>query len=127
SVGSLVTRVFGFVPVERSLRPRVGLFAPLRDKGHLVGTVTGSSGRPSQGSRPSILTEPHDELASFHSITSSARASNVGGMAIPTALAVLRLMISSNLVGWTIASSPGCSRPPALGRRRSERSVQRGG
>src|SRR6516164_3086494 len=26
------TRVFATVPVERSLRPRVGLFAPLRDK-----------------------------------------------------------------------------------------------
>src|SRR5262249_10534384 len=27
-----LTRVLAFVPVERSLRPRVGLFAPLRDK-----------------------------------------------------------------------------------------------
>src|SRR5262249_59303036 len=35
------TRTLAFVPVERSLRLRVGLFAPLRDKGHLVGTVTG--------------------------------------------------------------------------------------
>src|SRR6516164_4960810 len=26
------TRTLAFVPVERSLRPRVGLFAPLRDK-----------------------------------------------------------------------------------------------
>src|SRR5262249_3426183 len=32
SVGLLLTRVLVFVPVERSLRPRVGLFAPLRDK-----------------------------------------------------------------------------------------------
>src|SRR5262245_15941586 len=44
-----------------------------------------------------------------HSITSSARASKVGGMAIPTALAVLRLMISSNLVGCAIGRSPGFS------------------
>src|SRR6266403_3543351 len=37
-----------------------------------------------------------------HSITSSARASNVGGTVRPTALAVLRLMNSSTLVGcWT--------------------------
>src|SRR6516162_9752061 len=28
----LLTRAFAFVPVERSLRARVGLFAPLRDK-----------------------------------------------------------------------------------------------
>src|SRR5215471_15239787 len=31
-LGSLLTRALAFVPVERSLRPRVGLFAPLRDK-----------------------------------------------------------------------------------------------
>src|SRR6516162_3500034 len=31
-LGLLLTRTFAFVPVERSLRARVGLFAPLRDK-----------------------------------------------------------------------------------------------
>src|SRR5262249_40900824 len=31
-LGSSLTRALAFVPVERSLRPRVGLFAPLRDK-----------------------------------------------------------------------------------------------
>src|SRR5262249_19217111 len=31
-LGPLLTRALAFVPVERSLRPRVGLFAPLRDK-----------------------------------------------------------------------------------------------
>src|SRR3954451_4540667 len=37
-----------------------------------------------------------------HSITSSARASSVGGTSRPRALAVLRLMASSNFVGcWT--------------------------
>src|SRR6516225_7525298 len=44
-------------------------------------------------------TEKHDERAAPHSITSSARASSVGGMVRPSALAVLRLMTSSNLVG----------------------------
>src|SRR5262245_27979635 len=39
-----------------------------------------------------------DELAAFHSMTSSARASSVSGTVRPSALAVLRLMISSNLV-----------------------------
>src|SRR6516162_2465187 len=93
-------RVPAFVPVERSLRPLVGLFAPLRDK------VTSSaqpmvppSGRLSQGSSLSILTEPHDELATPHSITSSARASSVSGMVRPSALAVFRLITSSYLVG----------------------------
>ncbi len=46
--------------------------------------------------------EQRDELASFHSITSSARASRVSGTVRPNALAVLRLMINSNLIGcWT--------------------------
>src|SRR5262245_53810456 len=47
--------------------------------------------------------EQRDELApNHHSITSSARASSVGGTSRPSALAVLRLMISSTLVTcWT--------------------------
>src|SRR5262249_62147509 len=40
-----------------------------------------------------------NELAPLHSITSSARASSVGGTSRPSALAVLRLITSSNLVG----------------------------
>src|SRR5262249_53129254 len=43
--------------------------------------------------------EKRDELASSHSITSSARASSVGGTSRPSALAVLRLITSSYLVG----------------------------
>src|SRR5215472_9905024 len=52
-----------------------------------------------------------DELAPPHSITSSARASSVGGTSRPSALAVLRLITSSYLVG----ASTGRSRngPPA--------------
>src|SRR5260370_11267029 len=37
--------------------------------------------------------------AAVHSITSSARASSVGGIVRPSALAVLRLITSSNRVG----------------------------
>src|SRR5262249_4023140 len=40
-----------------------------------------------------------DELAPFHSITSSAMASSLSGTWRPSALAVLRLMASSNFVG----------------------------
>ena len=40
-----------------------------------------------------------DELPPLHSITSSARASSVGGTVTPIALAVLRLIASSYLVG----------------------------
>ena len=43
--------------------------------------------------------EQRDELAAPHSITSSARASSVGGTSRPSALAVLRLMTRSYLVG----------------------------
>jgi hypothetical protein len=43
----------------------------------------------------------------FHSITSSARAKNIAGTVKPIALAVLRLMTSSNFVGNSTGKSPG--------------------
>src|SRR5262245_41041708 len=46
---------------------------------------------------------------SHHSITSSARASSVGGTSMPSAFAVLRLMMRSNVVGCTTGRSPGFS------------------
>jgi hypothetical protein len=46
--------------------------------------------------------EQRDERATPHSITSSASASRFAGTLRPSALAVLRLMASSNVVGrWT--------------------------
>ena len=42
-----------------------------------------------------------------YSITSSAQARSVGGMIIPSAFAVLRLIRSSNLVGCSIGISAG--------------------
>src|SRR5215813_8367905 len=42
-----------------------------------------------------------------YSITSSARASNVGGMSRPSALAARRLRTSSSLVVNSIGRSPG--------------------
>src|SRR5262249_23849561 len=49
-----------------------------------------------------------DELAPpDHSITSSARASNIGGTSRPRAFAVLRLMTSSNLTGACTGRSAG--------------------
>jgi transposase len=44
-----------------------------------------------------------------HSITSSARASSVGGTARPSALAVLKLMANSNLVGCNTGRLAGFS------------------
>jgi hypothetical protein len=51
--------------------------------------------------------EQRHELAPPHSITSSARTKNDSGIASPIALAVRRLMISSNIVGCSIGKSPG--------------------
>ena len=53
---------------------------------------------------------PQGGLPPHHSITSSARASSVGGISRPSALAVLRLMTSSYLVGTCTADRPA-SRP----------------
>src|SRR6516164_5593582 len=51
--------------------------------------------------------EKCDELPALHSTTSSARASRIGGTSMPSVLAVLRLMISSNFVGCSIGRSAG--------------------
>src|SRR5262249_30078126 len=51
--------------------------------------------------------EQRDELAALHSITSSARASKVGGISRPSARAVCRLITNSNLVGCTTGKPPG--------------------
>src|SRR6516162_521119 len=51
--------------------------------------------------------EQRDELATFHSITSSARASTVVEMSRPSALAVFMLITSSNLTGACTGSSLG--------------------
>src|SRR5262245_6800320 len=49
------------------------------------------------------------ELGAFHSITSSARASSVGGTSRPSALAVLRFTTSSYFVGACTGRSAGFS------------------
>src|SRR6185436_7008210 len=53
--------------------------------------------------------EKSDEFAPFHSTTSSARASSVGGTVRPSALAVLRLITRSYLVGACTGRSAGFS------------------
>src|SRR5262249_14396833 len=51
--------------------------------------------------------EERDERAPLHSITSSARASRLGGVFRPGGLAVTRLMIRSNFVGCSTGMSAG--------------------
>src|SRR5262249_17138367 len=53
--------------------------------------------------------EERDELAPLHSITSSARASSVGGMLRRSAFAVARLTMSSTLGGNSTGRSAGFS------------------
>src|SRR5262245_16608584 len=53
--------------------------------------------------------EQRDEIATLHSITSSARASTDEGISMPSALAVLRLITNSYLVGACTGSSAGFS------------------
>src|SRR5262249_6996047 len=53
--------------------------------------------------------EQHDELATFHSITSSAVASNDDGISMPSDLAVCKLMTNSNLVACNTGMSAGFS------------------
>src|SRR5262249_31175164 len=53
--------------------------------------------------------ENGDELASLHSITSSARASRLSGTVRPSAFAVLRLLTSSYFVGACTGRSTGFS------------------
>src|SRR5262245_50790738 len=50
-----------------------------------------------------------DGMDQGYSITSSARARNVGGISIPSALAVFRLITNSNLVGCITGKSAGLS------------------
>jgi hypothetical protein len=59
--------------------------------------------------RPRRMTLRNNEAAPsrFHSITSSARPRSEGGTVRPSALAVLRLTIRSNLVGCWIGRSAG--------------------
>src|SRR5215831_6658668 len=63
--------------------------------------------RPSRERPRCRAAEQRDELATLHSITSSAIASNPGGMVRPSALAVCRLMTNSNLVDCITGSSAG--------------------
>src|SRR6516164_6802829 len=59
--------------------------------------------------RSSRSAEHGDEIATFHSITSSARARSDGGTVRPSAFAVLRLIVRSYLVGACTGRSAGFS------------------
>src|SRR5262245_5948559 len=100
-------------PAERALQRRnVGscLRVSLRklhqypDPRYLLRSLSHSGKRPR-----GRAAEERDELAALHSITSSARASTVVGISRPSALAVLRLITNTYLVGACTGRSAGCS------------------
>src|SRR6516164_4974327 len=73
------------------------------DESHALTLLRARRERPCD----SCTAEQRDELAPFHSITSSARASSVDGTSRPSALAVLRLITRSYLVDACTGSSAG--------------------
>src|SRR6185369_11707569 len=75
------------------------------DAPHAFALLRMRSNRP----RRRCTAEQRDELAPLHSITSSARASSVGGISRPSVLAVLRLTTVSYLVGACTGRSAGFS------------------
>src|SRR5262249_12077623 len=62
--------------------------------GHCSGShwLSAPAAAPAPPAPRSRAAEQRDELAAFHSITSSARASSVGGPVRPSVLAVFRLI-----------------------------------
>src|SRR6266480_1662976 len=71
------------------------------DPAHLIGLLRARRERP-RGSRAA---EQRDEVASLHSITSSARSRNDSGIVSLSALAVVRLRARSNFLGCSTGRS----------------------
>src|SRR5262249_51201006 len=98
-----------FLPKRRDLglcgRIAFGIPHQHADPSHAITLLRPCRKRP--GSRAA---EQRDDFAATdHSITSSARASTVAGTSSPSALAVLRLITSSYLVGACTGRSAGFS------------------
>jgi hypothetical protein len=75
-------------------------------EGQKVGCISQAAARRKRPSRRRAA-EQRYELAAFHSMTSSARNRTDCGTAIPSVLAVLRLIARTNFVGCSIGMSPG--------------------
>jgi len=98
----------GLIGANRLRRPH-RILRPFARQGHLFGIVTGTLALRGMQRRSRILTEL------IHSITSSARASSVGGTVRPIVLAVCRLTTNSNFTarrtGRSLGFSPLRTRP----------------
>jgi hypothetical protein len=89
---------------------RVGSNAALSPRIYYVSSCLASELCRGRYLRP-LCARRHMQRRKLHqySITSSARASSVGEISRPIALAVLRLIMSSNFTGCSIGRSPGFS------------------
>src|SRR5262249_40618978 len=76
------------------------------DTPHTLALLRARRERPRRRSRAA---EERDEHAPPHSITLSARTTSAPGTSWPIALAVLRVMAGSTLVGCSTGRSPGCA------------------
>ena len=74
-----------------------------------TGSGSGSRARAPNGHGPPRCREVRSDLSASHSITSSAATRSVRGTVRPSARAVLRLMINSNVAGVCAARSAGLS------------------
>src|SRR6516162_9699031 len=97
SIAALVQRI-----IEPINRRAIGKAAVQNDNAALIRRAQVK--RPPRNRRAA---EHRDEVAPFHSITSSAIASSDGGTLKRSARAVLRLITSSNLVGCITGKSAG--------------------
>ena len=96
-----LTKRYNFEPARRA--PYHWAVVSLRGRVNGNHRPTGRRERPCGSRGP----EHRDELAALHTITSSARASSVCGTSRPSALAVVRLITRSNLVGCSTGRSAG--------------------
>jgi hypothetical protein len=102
---SLLAMAQKWLDLANGPRGQDDLDAAVRESSMKVRCDRGRRKRP-RGGRPP---EKSDELASVHSITSSARASSVGGTVMPRVLAAVRFMASLNVVGCWTGKSAGFS------------------
>src|SRR5262249_38110439 len=86
-------------------RRRRAIWTDIADTSDPVGKLRPRRERP----RCCRAAEQRNELAALHSITSSARASRVGGTSSPSVLALFKLITRSYLVGCWKGRSPAFS------------------
>src|SRR6516165_11256291 len=104
-VAALLITKFGHPPEETFIMWSLSRLHAGKAEAQHLGLLRPRRERPRDGR----AADKRDELAAPHSITSSARASSVGGTSRPSAIAVARLITRSNFVDCTTGRSAGFS------------------